>query len=1068
MDRRNYPSSVSKKTSLLLRLFLLLLLLIAFRVWQLSVVQKEERVAQARKPQRRSILERAERGSIWDRNGTPLALNRIKYNAAIYYSHLKQFPSFSWKKDEKGQNIKIFPRKEYIAKLSELLSLELGIEKDQVEDLIHSKASLLPHIPFVIKESITEKNYYRLRALEKDWPGLHAEIAPERFYPQGKMASTIIGYMGAISKNEYLEIVKETTTLQKFLESEKNSENPIFPDGFRSKEEVEVKLSELKEKAYSLSDLIGKIGLEKKFEKDLRGLFGKHSFSVDIKGNFLKEEERRHKKEGKRLILTISKEMQEFAEALLAMDEKQRDGKSKYWDAKEKKSLSRKQPWIKGGAIVAMDPNNGEILALASSPRFDPNDFITTGNHDIKQKKNTKRNLWLENRQITAAIWDGREPLCRELYSPKKGFYEERQELTQEFFLNRILKPKSAIRTVLEKVHDIKNAIALQEEVEEMLYYSQQKNYKLLFDIIFNELSPKNEYSLAERKYAEANLNSHDKEVIPTKQNLLRFLASLGSSEERLFLADLLRIMVFSPAFSDELIQKIGDMPLTDYWTLTKAVFSIENEIQKLIKPIFHKKTFQIWQKEHRLELIKVQREKEKQKKLYPRPYADILEEAEHKLFKSFFEKYSIPFILALISPEITSTIDDEGLANYFEAVANLKKTINAKPLNILKTGLCHLSPDLSYAFLKTMRKFEKLDRPLLYNYSRLRQKKPLLEKDLAASFYPKNGFGFCRSFAFRQSTPLGSLFKIITSYAVLKERYDKGLHPLNPLTLNDSYYYDTKLAKYGGMAVATSLDGKPYPRIYKGGRLPKSSHPDIGKVDLISAIEQSSNPYFSIIAGDFLDSPKTLFDTACNFGLGQKCGLEICGEIPGFLPDDIDYNRTGLYSLAIGQHSLFVTPLQAAVMLSAIANKGKILKPTIIKGSAPEIVRQIPMPMQIRSMILKGLERAVSGPKGSARAEIISKLKFDPSLKKIYCDLTPFFIGKSSTAEISYNPDIEPNSKPEIYKHIWFGAISFEEKYEKPELVVIVYLQFGSGGKEAAPIAAQIIEKYRELKNLH
>ncbi len=74
------------------------------------------------------------------------------------------------------------------------------------------------------------------------------------------------------------------------------------------------------------------------------------------------------------------------------------------------------------------------------------------------------------------------------------------------------------------------------------------------------------------------------------------------------------------------------------------------------------------------------------------------------------------------------------------------------------------------------------------------------------------------------------------------------------------------------------------------------------------------------------------------------------------------------------------------------------------------------------------------------------------------------------------HNPNVLPSCASQKYKHIWFGAISFEEDLTKnisnykqlwnsPELVVVVYLRFGDGGKEAAPIATQIIQKYREIK---
>ena len=77
--------------------------------------------------------------------------------------------------------------------------------------------------------------------------------------------------------------------------------------------------------------------------------------------------------------------------------------------------------------------------------------------------------------------------------------------------------------------------------------------------------------------------------------------------------------------------------------------------------------------------------------------------------------------------------------------------------------------------------------------------------------------------------------------------------------------------------------------------------------------------------------------------------------------------------------------------------------------------------------------------------------------------------IGKTGTAEILFNPYINPSSTPQMYKHIWFGSIAFDSsRWEHPELVVVVYLRYGDAGKEAAPLAAQMIRKWRELKKLH
>ena len=77
---------------------------------------------------------------------------------------------------------------------------------------------------------------------------------------------------------------------------------------------------------------------------------------------------------------------------------------------------------------------------------------------------------------------------------------------------------------------------------------------------------------------------------------------------------------------------------------------------------------------------------------------------------------------------------------------------------------------------------------------------------------------------------------------------------------------------------------------------------------------------------------------------------------------------------------------------------------------------------------------------------------------------------------------DLDGQDGTNIYTHVWFGSIAFQEKskdknqvtvllkdeFGQPELVVVVYLRYGGYGKEAAPLAAQIAKKWREIKLKH
>lgn len=124
---------------------------------------------------------------------------------------------------------------------------------------------------------------------------------------------------------------------------------------------------------YQPGDLVGKKGIEQTYDQILRGRDGERSVIVDSRGKLLDEYGRREARPGKNLVLTIDLELQQEAARWLTGPEKV-------------------------GAIVAMDPRNGEILAMVSSPSFNPNLFarrlqkadwealITDPNHPLQNR----------------------------------------------------------------------------------------------------------------------------------------------------------------------------------------------------------------------------------------------------------------------------------------------------------------------------------------------------------------------------------------------------------------------------------------------------------------------------------------------------------------------------------------------------------------------------------------------------------------------------------------------------------------------------------------------------------
>jgi cell division protein FtsI/penicillin-binding protein 2 len=337
------------------------------------------------------------------------------------------------------------------------------------------------------------------------------------------------------------------------------------------------------------------------------------------------------------------------------------------------------------------------------------------------------------------------------------------------------------------------------------------------------------------------------------------------------------------------------------------------------------------------------------------------------------------------------------------------------------------------------------------------------------------------------------------------------GIKNKNPLEMHDETF------KMGNHTyVGYHASGKPISQVYKGGRVPRSSNSRLGKMDLLHAIETSSNPYFSLLAGDVLKSPNDLAEAAKKFGFGRKTGIDLPLEISGKIPNDLETNRTGLYATAIGQHSLVVTPLQTAMFLSAFANGGELLKPQVIKflvgaslneegvldseeqqsllalgidfplfnmlakpqekiqveKTQKKIQDHVIMDPSLRNLLLEGMRRVVMRTHKESLAPLSRLYTNHPEAISDYVDLKNQIVGKTSTSESMERIDFDEEEGTNLYTHVWFGGISFEKdvnsRFENPEIVVVVYLRYGSFGKETAPLAAQMVKKWREIKARH
>ncbi len=1041
---------IAYKTGRILRLLLLFFALLGLRCLMLAGPESEKWRAFASKPGARTLIEAPLRGSIYDRFGITLAGSKIQYNAAIYYAPIKQIDRLGWREGVNGKKERAYPRSDYIAALSAMLSEHLNMDARSIEDQIHGRAAIFPHTPYVIKRDIDEKLYYKLRLMQRDFPGLSMEKSTRRVYPLGKVAADVIGYLGVISDREYRRIADEKSELSHYIRQREEGNLPFLPVGYDSAQQVSARLAEIKEKTYTISEMVGKSGVEAKFDSLLHGYSGKKNYEVDPDGNLLKElPGARAKVDGQDLLLSISAELQEYAEQLLAESEKNRGGGS--------------APWICGGAIVAMLPESGEVLCLASHPRFNPSDFLSAAG------KREKVAQWLENEHYLEGVWDGSQQLVKETFNRKSGQFEDlSQPLSWDYYLSEILSKKSAIYQAISKVKTVKNAS----------------------DVVRN----------GDEKLQEL----------------------IAHPRDRFLMVDLCDLALNGTRFSADILEKIGSVTLSSYREQTQCRVQMTKCVKELTRHLFKERDFADWRAAHFKSFLKEKRKEEMQQRRYHKPYIDYLEQLEGEQFAAFWADAGESLLQAFILGN-SDHLDSAYLPYYAELIRARQSFKGVKGFDALTALGRQLGGAEMAEYIGSMRPFKQLTLPLRATYHNVRRVGELsVQKDLAAAFYPLHGYGFGRSQAFRQSTPSGSLFKLVVAYQAMMEKYLAGPYgAVNPLTITDeSFTTSTKTRQVLGQMSS----GENIYRLHKGGILPRGSHSGIGKIDIAGAIESSSNIYFSLLAGDFLSSPESLCEASRKFSYGRPTGIALPGEIGGTIPSDLAYNKTGLYAFAIGQHSLVVTPLQSAVMINSLATGGEVLTPRIVKEvrgssllrqqsalfqmsdypfkeellglgvdfplftqslmplqksgvpSGKEVARKLPMPREVKAALFEGMWKAVNGAKGTARASLLSLAAPESrGFVKDYIEIQQELIGKTGTAEILYKKTLDGETPASMEKHVWFGGFSTKKPVKaghfdsvEPEIVVVVYLRFGKAGKEAAPLAAQIVKKWREIKAKH
>lgn len=239
----------------------------------------------------------AQRGLILDRNLQVLAENRPAFQLELVRERVPDVDDT----------------------LKRLVEIDV-LPEDDVDDtrkLVKSRRGF-ESVP--IRLRLTDEEIARFAVHRFEFPGVDIATRLTRFYPHGEHAVHALGYVAAISENDVKRLEKEEQIGK-----------------------------------YAGTTLIGKLGIEASFEKELHGSDGSRQILVNAAGRSVQRQG------------TLTPELQEF---------KPTPGRDLITGIDFPTQLVAEQGLIgRRGAVVAIDPNNGDVIALVSTPGFDPNGF---------------------------------------------------------------------------------------------------------------------------------------------------------------------------------------------------------------------------------------------------------------------------------------------------------------------------------------------------------------------------------------------------------------------------------------------------------------------------------------------------------------------------------------------------------------------------------------------------------------------------------------------------------------------------------------------------------------------
>lgn len=249
----------------------------------------------AEKNRTQVIAQAAPRGRIFSADETAIATSRPSFSLIYFPGQAKTTPELD--------------------RMARALARPLGANYEDLRRAIYKAAAR--EKPVRLAENLPPKIMLALSELKALYAGVDVIVEARRYYPFGAYLSHLVGYIGKMDARDWA--------------------------------------ARSKDKNYSLDSRVGKAGLEKMYERELKGKDGGIYLEVDSRGKLNRVLESRKWVPGADIFLTVDSKAQAAAEEGLA------------------KSVSGK------GAVVALDPRDGRVIAFASAPDYDPNMFVLSG-----------------------------------------------------------------------------------------------------------------------------------------------------------------------------------------------------------------------------------------------------------------------------------------------------------------------------------------------------------------------------------------------------------------------------------------------------------------------------------------------------------------------------------------------------------------------------------------------------------------------------------------------------------------------------------------------------------------